>query len=56
MFTRKKGISGEEIYSRLREKKLLVRYFNKEGISDFVRISIGTDDEMSQLLSAMKSL
>jgi histidinol-phosphate aminotransferase len=56
VFTRKKGLSGEEIYLRLKEQKILVRYFNNEGISDFVRITIGTDDEMSQLLKAMKSL
>lgn len=56
VFARKNGITGEEIYSRLKEQKILVRYFNKKGISDFVRITIGTDEDMKQLLSAMKNL
>ena len=54
VFCRKPGTTGSEIYSKLREKKILVRFFDKPGISDFVRITIGTDDEMAELLSAMK--
>ena len=53
VFARKPGISGRQIYSRLKEKKILVRFFDKEGISDFVRISIGTDLEMEELLKAI---
>ena len=54
VFARKAGISGNEIYSRLKKKKILVRFFDKPGISDFVRITIGTDDEMKTLIEAMK--
>jgi len=56
VFTRKNGLSGEEIYLRLKEKKILVRHFNKDGIRDFVRITIGTDEQMTQLIAAMKEL
>lgn len=56
VFARRAGISGEEIYSKLKDKKILVRYFNKDGINDFVRITIGTDEEMKSLFEAMKSL
>ena len=56
VFARKPGTAGEEIYLRLKEKKILVRYFNKEGISDFVRITIGTDEEMQKLFEAMTAL
>ncbi|MBI9105900.1 MAG: histidinol-phosphate transaminase [Spirochaetales bacterium] len=56
VFARKDGLRGEDIYMRLKEKKILVRYFDKEGINDFVRITIGTDDEMSQLLTTMEGL
>ena len=54
IFTRKPGSSGKDIYQKLKENKILVRFFDKPGISDFVRITIGTDDEMSELLEAMK--
>ena len=54
VFARNPGISGEEIYNRLKKQKILVRFFNKPGISDFVRITIGTDDEMKMLTNALK--
>ena len=56
VFARKPGLPGKEIYLRLKEKKILVRYFDKDGISDFVRITIGTDDEMSMLMDALNRL
>lgn len=56
VFARKDGISGKEIYTKLKERKILVRFFDKAGISDFVRITIGTDSEMDSLLAAMKML
>ncbi|MDC7227396.1 MAG: histidinol-phosphate transaminase [Spirochaetales bacterium] len=55
VFAKKPGRSGEEIYTRLKKQKILVRFFNKPGISDFVRITIGTDEEMETLLSAIKT-
>jgi histidinol-phosphate aminotransferase len=56
VFTRKKGFSGEEIYRQLRDKGFLVRFFNLPGIEDFVRITIGTDDQMDSLEQAMEDL
>ena len=49
VFTKKKGFTGEEIYRRLKEEGFLVRHFNLRGICDFVRITIGTDEEMASL-------
>lgn len=49
LFARKDGYSGQEIYSRLKEKGFLVRHFGQEGIADFVRISVGTDRDMDAL-------
>ena len=37
----------------LRERKILVRYFNTPGIDRFLRITVGTDAEMDALLSAL---
>ncbi len=56
VFARKQGLNGEEVYSKLKNKKILVRYFNKPGIDDFVRITIGTDEDMKTLVEALKSL
>jgi histidinol-phosphate aminotransferase len=48
------GISGREIYERLKERGILVRYFDIPGIHDFVRITIGKSNEMDRLLNEMK--
>lgn len=49
-------ISGSEYFRRLREKNIIVRHFNDEKISDFVRITIGTPEEMELLLDATAKL
>lgn len=54
VFAEKKGIPGETIYQTLKERGILVRYFNKPGIDNFVRITIGTKDEMNTLLKEIK--
>ncbi|GAA5443343.1 histidinol-phosphate aminotransferase [Microbulbifer sp. NBRC 101763] len=47
---------AEALYLALRERNILVRYFNKPRISDYLRISIGTDDEMDQLIRNCKEI
>jgi histidinol-phosphate aminotransferase len=40
-------------FNRLKEHKILVRYFSQPQLEDALRISIGTDDETEQLLSVL---
>jgi histidinol-phosphate aminotransferase len=40
------GKSGGEFFASLRERGFLVRHFNKPRIAGFLRISIGTDEDM----------
>jgi len=47
---------GEEVFQKLRERKILVRYFQKPRISRFLRITIGTDQEMDVLLAALEEI
>jgi len=54
VFAGKDGYTGEYLYQKLKEKGILVRYFNHEGITDFIRITIGTDSMMESLLKAVK--
>lgn len=41
------------IYQQLRQKDILVRYFNKPRIDNFLRVSIGSDEEMECFLQAV---
>ena len=56
VFARKEGVPGKEIYLKLKEKGILVRYFDGEKVRDFVRITIGTQEDMERLLHEMKSI
>ena len=52
----KKGKTGKEVYEAIKKEGILVRYFDIDTIRDYVRISIGTDSQMKQLLQIMKEL
>jgi histidinol-phosphate aminotransferase len=56
IFAEKKGLSGETIYEILKEEGILVRYFNMKGIRNFVRITIGTDEDMDALMKLIRKL
>lgn len=45
-------LAAKEYYELLKECKILIRYFDNERIKDFVRITVGTDEQMTLLLAA----
>ena len=47
------GVPGSELQEKLRGKGILVRHFNAPRIDGFVRVSIGTDDEMDAFLKVI---
>jgi histidinol-phosphate aminotransferase len=44
------------VYRGLRERGILVRYFSAPELSDCLRISVGSDEEITRLLEAMDQL
>ena len=55
IFVSHKEYSAVELYNALREQDIYVRYFSKpERISNYLRISIGTDEEMQKLVNFLK--
>ena len=56
LFSRCDKISGEELYLALRERGILVRHFTKSRISDYNRITIGTREQMEELVRAVKDI
>ncbi|MDP2990433.1 MAG: aminotransferase class I/II-fold pyridoxal phosphate-dependent enzyme, partial [Kiritimatiellota bacterium] len=49
-------ITAEDLYLRLREKNILVRYFPGRRTQDYLRITIGTDEQMQALVNAIRAL
>ena len=40
----------------LKEKNIFVRYFNQPLIDNYLRISIGTDEQMEKLYAALEEI
>jgi len=56
IFAKKDGISGEFIYTKLRESGILVRHFTNDKIKDFNRITIGTMEQMQTFVQVIKEI
>ena len=56
VFARHAGATGATLQAKLRERKILVRRFDQPRISDFLRITIGTDDQSERLVDALKDI
>lgn len=56
VFASHESFPAKKLYESLRERKILIRYFGTEPIDHFVRITIGTDKEMKQLIEAIKQI
>ncbi len=56
VFARTSKMTGQELYAALKERGILVRHFNKDLIADYLRITIGTKDQMQALIQALDAL
>ncbi|MBR1497469.1 MAG: histidinol-phosphate transaminase [Oscillospiraceae bacterium] len=57
VFAKSPDFGGEALYAGLKEKGVLVRHFAKpERIADYVRISVGTREQLDALLAAIDTL
>ena len=56
IFVSSDKIDGGEYYRKLKEKKILVRHFDKPRISSWCRVSIGRIDQMEAFLKATEEI
>jgi histidinol-phosphate aminotransferase len=56
VFARHPGRSGAAIAAGLRARGVLVRHFNKPRIQDFLRITVGTDEQCDRLVAVLREL
>ncbi|MBT8146024.1 MAG: histidinol-phosphate transaminase, partial [Gammaproteobacteria bacterium] len=48
--------SAREIYHRLKETGILLRYFDQDRLRDKLRITVGTPEQNQRLLQSLKLL
>lgn len=56
LFAAPNVISGKEYYEKLKDRGVLVRYFGTQRLSPYVRITIGTEEEMAVLLEKTREI
>lgn len=56
VLVRNPKVSGEQVYQKIKKEGILVRHFSTKGIEDYVRITIGTKEQMDALKKAMEAI
>ncbi len=56
IFAEHKSLKAVDIFTKLRAEKIIVRHFNAPRIDNFLRISIGTENECALLLAALAKI
>jgi len=56
VFARHPSRSGSELAAALRARAVLVRHFQKPRIADYLRITVGTDEDTRRLIAAAEEI
>lgn len=56
IFASHKSKPAKEIFEALKERKIFVRYWNKERINNHLRITIGTREQMDTMFKALEEI
>ena len=56
ILTRHPQHAGEKLYQALRDRGIIVRHFKLPRIENFLRITIGTDEQSGELVAALKEI
>ena len=56
LFARREGIDGGTLYRELKARGVLVRWFDKDRIRDYLRITVGSREQMDTLLREIRAI
>ncbi len=56
VFAKAAWISGKELYTELRKEGILVRHFDTERLKSYLRITVGSREQMEALIYAVKKI
>ena len=55
IFATHESCPARELFEALKKRDIYVRYFDAPRISNYLRITVGTDEEMNELLSFLRA-
>lgn len=56
VFAKKEGLDGGFLYRKLKEEGVLVRHFDKPRIKDYLRITVGSKDDMTVFIKTIEKI
>lgn len=56
VFVKHESIQAEEIAKKLREQKIIIRHFKQARIDNYLRITVGTQEECESLVEVLKKI
>lgn len=56
LFVRLPGVDGGRAQQRLRDKGILVRWFDRAPIRDYLRVTVGSEEEMAAFVRAVEEI
>lgn len=56
IFVKPPRLPAKTVFEKLKERRIFVRFWNKPIIGDYLRITVGTDDEMNALYKALDEI
>ena len=56
IFASHRSVPASVIFEELKKRKIYVRYFNKPRIDNYLRITVGTDEQMDKLFEALAEI
>jgi histidinol-phosphate aminotransferase len=56
LFTKSAAVSGKALYEGLRQRGILIRHFDTPRLRDYIRVTIGDEEQMKAFIEAMKEI
>ena len=56
VFAAHPDFSGNYLFTELRKKNIVVRHWNSPAIKEYLRITVGTDEQMDAVVSALREI
>ncbi len=56
IFAKHASIPGKKIFEELKARNILVRHWDKDRIGEYLRITVGTDEQMDAVVKALREI